>query len=128
MQERNWEPVMMPAEVPPPPGAYSRATRAAGLIFVSGQVPRDFETGERVGHDIASQTRATLDNLRRVLHAADASLDDVVSVSVFLQNAEDWGTFNDVYRETFRAPYPSRTVVGAELRDVLVEVSAVAVG
>jgi 2-iminobutanoate/2-iminopropanoate deaminase len=123
---RKWEPVSMPDGVPPPAGAYSRAVRAGNLIFVSGQVPRDFESGALRGDDIASQTRATLDNLRRVLGAAGATLDDVVSVSVHLQNASDWAAFDEVYRATFSAPYPTRTVVGAALRGILVEITAVA--
>jgi 2-iminobutanoate/2-iminopropanoate deaminase len=126
MAERNWRPVELTG-VQAPAGAYSRAVHAGGLIFVSGQVPRDFETGALLGSDVAAQTRATLDNLRRVLGAAGASLSDVVSVTVYLQNAGDWGAFNEVYRSAFTTPYPSRTTVGADLRDVLVEISAVAV-
>ena len=55
-----------------------------------------------------------------------AALADVVSVTVYLADEGDWGTFNDVYRGVFSAPYPSRAVVGAQLRGILVEVSAVA--
>ena len=50
----------------------------------------------------------------------------MVSVIAYLANTDDWGAFNDIYRETFRAPYPTRTAVGAELRGILVEVSAIA--
>ena len=53
-------------------------------------------------------------------------MEDVVSVIVYLADENDWGAFNAVYREAFTAPYPSRTVVGAGLRGVLVEISAVA--
>jgi 2-iminobutanoate/2-iminopropanoate deaminase len=124
---RSWSPVEMSADVPPPAGAYSRAVRAGNMIFVSGQVPRDFTTGALLGDDIESQARGTIDNLRRVLAAAGARLEDIVSVTVYLQNAGDWGAFDRVYRSAFTAPYPARAVVGADLRDVLVEISAVAV-
>jgi 2-iminobutanoate/2-iminopropanoate deaminase len=120
-------PVPMPDDVPAPAGAYSRAVRAGNLLFVSGQVPRDFETGELLGDDIANQARGALHNLRRVLEAAGVGLDAVVSVAVHLQHAGDWTAFNEVYRATFSPPYPTRTVVGADLRDVLVEITAIAV-
>jgi 2-iminobutanoate/2-iminopropanoate deaminase len=122
---RSWQPVTLP-DTPPPKGAYSPAVRFGDLIFVSGQVPRDVRTGELLGDDVRAQSRGVLANLRRVLDAAGASLDDVVSVTVYLADPEDWGAFNDVYRETFTPPYPARAVVGAGLRGILVEVSAVA--
>lgn len=122
---RAWEPVSL-AGVPAPVGAYSRAVKAGELVFVSGQVPRDLETGALLGDTLAEQTRATLDNVRRVLEAAGATLDDVVSVTAYLENMGDWGEFNALYREAFRAPYPTRTTVGAALHDVLVEISVVA--
>lgn len=122
---RHWQPITLP-DAPPPKGAYSPAVRAGELLFVSGQVPRDVRTGELLGDDIRTQSRGVLANLRRVLEAAGAGLEDVVSVTVYLADPEDWGAFNDVYRETFTPPYPARAVVGAGLRGILVEVSAVA--
>jgi 2-iminobutanoate/2-iminopropanoate deaminase len=123
---RDWNPVSLPPDVPAPKGAYSPGARVGDLVFVSGQVPRDLRTGELVGDDIRAQSRGVLANLRRVLEAGGASLDDVVAVTVYLADVEDWGTFNEVYRETFSHPYPTRTVVGAQLRGILVEVNAVA--
>jgi len=122
----TWSPVFLPADVPLPKGPYSPAVRAGNLVFVSGQVPRDLVSGALVGDDIATQTRQTLSNLHRVLEQSGASLADVVSVTVYLARADDWGAMNTVYAEMFHAPYPSRTTVGAELRGILVEVSAVA--
>jgi 2-iminobutanoate/2-iminopropanoate deaminase len=95
-------------------------------VFVSGQVPRDPVTGELVGDDVATQTRQTLSNVQRVLEQAGASLADVVSVTVYLARADDWGAMNEVYSKVFRQPFPSRTTVGAELRGILVEISVVA--
>ena len=116
----------MPAPIPPPRGAYSPAARVGNLVFVSGQVPRNPLTGELEGSDLAAQTRRVLENLRLVLGAAGAALADVVSVTVYLADPNDWSTFNEIYESTFSAPYPSRTVVGAQLRGVLVELAAVA--
>jgi 2-iminobutanoate/2-iminopropanoate deaminase len=123
---RSWLPAFLPNEVPRPAGAYSPAVRAGDLVFISGQVPRDPRTGELPGEDIASQVRQVLANVKAALAAAGATLDDVVSVTAYLADVDDWGTFNDIYREAFRPPYPTRTTIGANLRGILVEVSAVA--
>lgn len=113
--------------VPPPKGAYSPAVRAGDFVYVSGQVPRDPETGALIGEgDVREQTRATLANVARVLAAAGATLADVVSVTVHLADAGDWAAFDGAYRELFAPPYPTRTAVGAELRGILVEITAVA--
>lgn len=125
-QERAWQPVTLGEGYPPPKGAYSPAVRAGDLLFVSGQVPRDPRTGENIGGDIVAQARRTLENLRMVLAAGGATFADVVSVTVYLADDNDWEAFNGVYRETFQPPYPARAVVGAGLRGMLVEVSAIA--
>ena len=123
---RSWQPAFLPADVPKPVGAYSPAVRAGDFVFVSGQVPRDPRTGALSGDDIESQVRQTLSNVKGALEAAGASLDDVVSATVYLANVDDWGKFNDIYKEMLRPPYPTRTAIGANLRGILVEVSAVA--
>jgi 2-iminobutanoate/2-iminopropanoate deaminase len=124
---RAWQPISLPPDVPAPKGAYSAAVRFGDMLFVSGQVPRDLRTGEPLGDDIRTQTKAVLENLRRVLEAGGATLDDVVAVNAYLADADDWEAFNEVYRQTFTPPYPTRTTVGARLRGILVEVSAIAV-
>ena len=123
---RGWQPVTLGPDVPPPAGAYSPGVRAGDLLFVSGQVPKDPRTGQLVGDDVREQTRQVLRNLEAVLAAGGATLADVVSVSVWLQDEGDWGAFNEVYKSVFSAPYPTRAVVGAQLRGILVEVAAIA--
>lgn len=125
-RERQWQPVRLGADVPTPAGAYSPAARAGGFVFVSGQVPRDPVTGEMASDDIESQTRQVMRNVERALAAAGATLGDVVSVIVYLSNPDDWGAFNAVYKEIVPQPYPTRTAVGAQLRGILIEVSAIA--
>jgi 2-iminobutanoate/2-iminopropanoate deaminase len=95
-------------------------------VFVSGQVPRDPVTGELVGDAVEAQTRQVIANVERALKAAGASLSDVVSIIAYLADIDDWGRFNAVYREVMPQPYPTRTALGANLRGILVEVSAVA--
>ena len=125
MADRSWTPVTLGADVPPPVGPYSPAVRAGDFIYVSGQVPRDPRTGELAGATIEDQARATLANVQRVLEAAGGAMRDVVAVTVYLVDENDWGAFNAVYTTFFEAPYPARAVVGASLRGILVEVSAV---
>lgn len=116
-------------ELPAPAGAYSPGVRTANnssLLFVSGQTPRNPATGQIEGTTVEEQTRVTLANLERILRAGGASLTDVVSVTVYLADENDWGTFDQVYRTVFSAPFPTRAVVGAQLRGIRVEISAIA--
>lgn len=124
--ERQWQPVRLGPDVPPPAGAYSPVARAGGFVFVSGQVPRDPVSGELAGDDIESQTTQVIANVKRALDAAGASLSDVVSMTVYLADIGDWGRFNAVYKDLIPTPYPTRTALGADLRGILIEISAVA--
>lgn len=122
---RDWTPVYL-ADAPLPVGAYSPAVRAGNLIFVSGQVPRDPATGNLIGTTIEEQTAATLANVARVLKSAGATLENIVSATVYLADEDDWGRFNEVYKATLSPPYPSRAAVGVALRGILVEISVIA--
>jgi len=123
---RSWKPFFLTDDVPKPLGAYSPAVRAGDFVFISGQVPRDPVTGKLPGDDIESQVHQVLANVKQALAAAGASLDDVVAVTAYLTNVDDWGKFNDIYKAIFRPPYPTRTAIGADLRGILVEISAIA--
>ena len=125
-RERQWQPISLGSDFPAPVGAYSPAVRAGPFVFVSGQVPRDPVTGELIGTDVESQTAQVVKNLERVLKAAGASLSDIVSVIVYLENIEDWGRFNTAYKALMPSPYPTRTALGAGLHGFMVEISAVA--
>lgn len=120
---------MVLPDLPSPAGAYSPGVHTANnsrLLFVSGQTPRNPATGKIEGVTIEEQTRVTLTNLERILTAGGATLRDVVSVTVYLADENDWGTFDALYRTVFSPPYPTRAVVGAQLRGILVEISAIA--
>jgi 2-iminobutanoate/2-iminopropanoate deaminase len=121
---RSWQAMDSPG-APAQEGAYSKAVRAGDLVFVSGQVPRNPETGQVTG-DVAVQTRQVLENVKAVLATAGATLEDVVSVNAYLADINDWEAFNAVYREIFQPPYPARTTVGAGLHGFLVEISVIA--
>lgn len=126
MSKRTWTPVFLPADVPLPAGAYSPAVRAGDFLYASGQVPRNLRTGAVVGTTVEEQAHQVIANLEEVLAAGGATLDDVVSTVIYLTNEEDWGAVNDIWKAAFTAPYPSRTTVGARLRGILIEISAVA--
>lgn len=126
MSERRWTPVFLPSDIPLPAGAYSPAVRAGDFLHVSGQVPRDFRSGALVGTTVEEQAQQVIANLRGVLAAGGATLDDVIAATIYLTNEEDWGAVNEIWKATFSTPYPSRTTVGARLRGILIEVSAVA--
>jgi 2-iminobutanoate/2-iminopropanoate deaminase len=125
-RERQWQPVQLGSDVPSPAGAYSPAARAGGFLFLSGQVPRDPVSGEMVGDDIESQTTQVMANVKRALESAGATLSDIVSVTVYLADDDDWARFNATYKALMPTPYPTRTAVGAGLRDFLIEVTVVA--
>src|SRR5262245_20577076 len=125
-RQRQWQPASRDGKAPASGGAYSPGVRAGGFIFVSGQIPRDPSTGELVGDDIESQTRQVMANVRSVLESAGANLADLVSVTVYLADVDDWGRFNTVYKEIMEPPYPTRTAIGANLRGILIEISGIA--
>lgn len=100
---------------PEPVGPYPHARRVGDFIFVSGMGPRQPGKQEIPGvnpHDVAIQTKCTIENIKAVLEAAGSSLDDVVDVTVFLTNMkDDFNTFNKVYGEYFAKVGPTRTTV-----------------
>ncbi|MDF2599627.1 MAG: deaminase [Methylobacterium brachiatum] len=111
----------------PAVGPYAQATRVGDLVFASGQLPIDPETGAfPVG--IEAQTRRSLANLAAVLKAGGASLESVAKTTVFLKDMNDFAAMNAVYAEHFPGAAPARsTIEVARLpRDALVEVEAIA--
>ena len=108
------------------PYPFSAAVRTGNLLFVSGQVGmRD----GKVVEGIEEQTRATLENIRGVLAQADASLEDVVKVTVFITDMSLWPAMNDIYREYFPNDPPARSALGVSglaLPQLLVEIECVA--
>ncbi len=109
-------------------GPYSQAVKVGNLVFLSGQIPIDPETGEFVSEDVAEQTKQVLHNLSAVLDASGASLDSVVKTTVFLADMNDFAAMNEVYAEGFGENKPARaTVQAARLpRDAKVEIECIA--
>jgi 2-iminobutanoate/2-iminopropanoate deaminase len=109
-------------------GPYSQAIRAGALLFVSGQIPLDPATGVLVEGDIGTQTHRVFANIKAILEAAGASLDDVVRTTVFLADMNDFAAMNAVYGTYFSNPAPARaTVQAARLpKDARVEIDVIA--
>lgn len=121
MSEKN---VVNTSAAPPPVGAYPHARKFGNLLFLSGVGPRQPGTteipgvtrgpdGKVLAHDIKVQTRATIENVKRILEAAGSSLDRCLDVTVFLTDMEgDFKGYNEVWAEYFTRIQATRTTIG----------------
>jgi 2-iminobutanoate/2-iminopropanoate deaminase len=102
--------------------------RKGNILQVAGQVAFDPSTNEIVGVTVTEQTRQVMQNVRRVLEAGGATLDDVVMCRIYLTDTAHFGEMNDAYREFFEESFPARTTVYVGLPEgLLVEIDAMAV-
>ncbi len=110
-------------------GAYSQAVRVGDTVYLSGQIPLDPETMETVSGGIDTKIRRVFDNLKAVTEAAGAGLDDIVKLTVYLTDLDNFPTVNEIMAQYFNEPYPARAAVGvASLpKGVPVEIEAVLV-
>jgi 2-iminobutanoate/2-iminopropanoate deaminase len=110
-------------------GPYSQAIAADSIVYISGQLPVDPETGEIAG-DAPAQTRRSLKNIEAILEEAGCARGDVVKTTIFLKDMGDFEGVNTVYAEFFAgAAFPARSTVAVKQlpRDALVEIEAVAI-
>ena len=114
-------------KAPTPTGPFNQAIKIGNLVFTSGQAGRNRETG-KMG-DIRDQARRCIGNISAILETAGSKLADVVKVTVYLHDPDDWKAFNEVYIELMPEPLPARSavVVGARIPDMLVEMEVIAV-
>lgn len=92
-------------------GPYSQGVKAGNMIFTSGQLPINPETGELLTGDIQEQARRSLENVKAILESAGATLEDVVKVSVFVTDVAKFSLINEVYGEYFSNHKPARSLV-----------------
>jgi reactive intermediate/imine deaminase len=104
--------VISTAAAPAAIGVYSQAVRVGNTIWVSGQIPLDPQTKDLVTGDMEAQVRRCFENMKAIVIAAGATLDDVVKATVFLIDLAHFGLVNQVMAEYFREPYPARAAVG----------------
>ncbi|NPA92522.1 MAG: RidA family protein [Chloroflexi bacterium] len=110
-------------------GPYSAAVKVGAFVYTAGQIGIDPATGEVVSGGIEAETRQALTNLKHVLEAAGASLNDVVKTTVFLRDINDFARMNAVYAEFFTEQPPARSAIQAAAlpKGVAVEIEAVAI-
>ena len=109
-------------------GPYSQAIKISNMIYTSGQLGMDPETGEILSGDIKVETKRALDNLVAIIEEAGTSLDKVVKTTVFVKDMNDFAMVNEVYGEYFSDHKPARSCVEvARLpKDGNVEIEAIA--
>ena len=109
-------------------GPYSQALRSGSLLFCSGQIPLDPDSGQLVEGGIEAQTVRVLDNLVAVLKAADLRLGNVVKTTVFLASMDDFPAMNEVYARYFDEDPPARSTIGVAAlpKGARVEIEAIA--
>jgi len=104
--------IISTAKAPAAIGVYSQAVRAGNTIWVSGQIPLDPATQSLVTGDMEAQVRQVFQNLKAIVVAAGANLDDVVKVTVYLIDLAHFTLVNKIMAEFFREPYPARAALG----------------
>ena len=108
-------------------GPYSQAVRCGSMLFCSGQIPINPETGEIVEGDVTAQAKQVFKNIKAVLSAAGADESNVVKATVFLKDMADFAAFNEIYAKYFTGkPARSCVAVKALPKGVLCEVETIA--
>jgi 2-iminobutanoate/2-iminopropanoate deaminase len=117
-----------PPKAAPAVGPYNTAVRAGELLFCSGQIPLDPETGQMVVGDIKNQTRRVLENVKTILEHEKLTFANVVKATVYLTDMGDFSAVNEIYAEYFTEPYAARAAVAVSAlpkgADVEIEVIA----
>jgi len=113
---------------PEPIGPYNQAILAGNLLFVSGQIALDPQTGELISGDIKSETRKVMENIQGVLNAANMNFQNVLKATIFISDMDNFSIINEIYAEYFDADAPARECIEAARlpKDVNVEISVVA--
>ena len=109
-------------------GPYSQAIKCGNMLFLSGQTPIIPATGELIKDDIKAATAQCFENIKSVLEAAGVTLDNVVKMTVFLKNFDDFAAMNEVYKSYFSGVFPARSCIQAAKLplDCMVEIEAIA--
>lgn len=105
--------VISSANAPKAIGPYSSALKVGNMLFVSGQIPVNPQSGE-VAADIKDQAKQSLSNLKALVEEAGFTLADVVKTTVFITDINDFAAVNEVYATYFTEPYPTRSCVAVK--------------
>lgn len=117
-------------EAPKAIGPYSQAIAGRSMVFCSGQLGLDPDTGKLVGPDVISQTRQALNNLEAVLQKAGLTLEHVAKTTVYVTDLNDFSKINTVYAKAFGKQKPARATVQVAGLPMggLIEIDAIALG
>lgn len=107
-------------------GPYSQAIITGNMLYTSGQIPVNPETGE-IAKGVEAQANQVFTNLKNLIAAAGSSIENTVKTTVFIKNMDDFAKINEIYAQYFTEPFPARSCVEvARLpKDVLLEVEAI---
>lgn len=110
---------------PNPGGHFSQGIKVNNRIYVAGQPPVNPETGE-IPETIEEQTKQAIMNVRSVLEAAGANLEDIVKINTYLTDVNDFEKYDNVYKQFFTDNLPVRTTCGCDLKGIPLEIDAIA--
>lgn len=121
--------IVFSKNAPAPIGPYSQAVKISNVLYVSGQIALDADTGDLINENITEETHAVMKNLDAILAAAQFSFNDVVKCTIFIRNMDDFTAINEAYGQYFKSSPPAReTVEVSKLpKNVNVEISCIAV-
>jgi len=115
-------------KIPATIGPYSPAVKVGNILFLSGQLPINSETGNIVGGSVEEQTKQVLENLKILVELYSFTLKNIVKTAVFLKDMNDFAKFNQIYSEYFGEKFPTRSCVEVAClpKNALIEIEAIA--
>jgi len=120
--------IIFTEKAPKPIGPYSQAIKIGNSLFISGQIPVDPKSGELVEGDIRAQTHQVLKNIKAIVEAAGGTLNNVIKVTVYLDDMDDFAEMNEVYSQYFSESKLARTTIEVSRlpKNVKIEIEAIA--
>ncbi len=120
--------IISTTKAPAPVGPYSPVVAFDKLIFISGQGPLDTETGQLITATVGEEARQTLENIKNILEDVGSSMSNVLKVTAYLGDMDNFSAFNEVYAEYFPSDPPARTCIQAGRLpfDIKVEIDIIA--
>lgn len=106
--------IIFSKDAPSAIGPYSQAVKCGRLIFISGQLPVNPETGQLLDGGLAEKTKQAMKNLSAVLTAAGADFSNLIKVTIYTTHMEGFKQINEAYAEFFKDSFPARAVVGVK--------------
>ena len=119
--------VILTSKAPQPRGPYSQAVIHNGILYISGQGPIDPVTNKLINGTIHQETLRTLENIKAIILEAGGKLENILKITCYLANMDDYKAFNDVYKDYFIKEPPARTTIqaGRLPADIKIEVDAI---